>query len=147
MMNSAPVPFQTKIVKFFENLRDKKLTGTRCVKCKTIYCPPRADCPKCMSSHVEWLKLSGKGKLLAFTTIYVGPETFEKYIPYVISIVELEEGPKLMSLMRDVKQEDINIGMSLEAVYFEGADGRITYGFTKPLEEKTFRKIKSKVCR
>jgi len=146
-MNSAPVPFQTKVAKFFENLRDKKLTGTRCVKCKTIYCPPRADCPKCMSSHVEWLKLSGRGKLLAFTTIYVGPETFEKYVPYVISIVELEEGPKLMSLMRDVKQEDINIGMSLEAVYFEAADGRITYGFTKPLEEKTFREIKSKVCR
>lgn len=128
---STSVPFHTKIAKFFGNLNEKKLTGTRCVKCKTIYCPPRADCPKCMSSHVEWLELSGRGKLLAFTTIYVGPETFVKYVPYVVAIVELEEGPKIMGQMRDVKQEDIKIGMALKAVYFEGAEGRVNYGFTR----------------
>jgi len=130
-MSIAQVPFKTKIAKFFENLRDKKLTGTRCVECKTIYCPPRADCPKCMSSHMEWLELSGRGKLLAFTTIHVGPKTFEKYVPYMVSIVELEEGPKLMGMMRDVKQEEIEIGMSVKTIYFEGADGSVTYGFTK----------------
>lgn len=143
-MSIAPVPFQTKIAKFFENLRDKKLTGTRCVKCKTVYCPPRADCPKCISSHVEWLELSGRGKLLTFTTIHVAPEIFEKYVPYVISIVELEEGPKLIGRMRDAKQEDINIGMSLKAVYFEGADGRITYEFTKTPEGKELSQNKIK---
>ena len=128
---ATSAPFNTKVAKFFDNLNNKKLTGTRCVKCKTIYCPPRADCPKCMASEVDWLELSGRGKLVAFTVIHVGPASYEKYVPYVVAMIELEEGPKLLAAMRDVKQEDIKIGMPVKAIYFESPEGRITYGFTK----------------
>ena len=128
---ATSAPFNTKVAKFFDNVKDNKLTGTRCVKCKTIYCPPRADCHKCMTSEVEWIELSGRGKLVAFTVIHVGPEKYEKYVPYVVAMIELEEGPKLMAAMRDVKQEDLKIGMPVKAVYFENPEGLVTYGFTE----------------
>jgi uncharacterized protein len=128
---TTPAPFNTKVARFFDDMKNNKLTATRCTKCKTVFCPPRADCPKCMASNMEWLELSGKGKLVAFTVINVGPESWTKYVPYVVGLIELEEGPKLMAAVRDVKQEEINIGMSVKAVFFENPEGHTYYGFTK----------------
>jgi len=128
---TTAAPYNTKVAGFFDSLKENKLTGTRCVKCKTVYCPPRADCSKCMTSEVEWFELSGRGKLIAYTVVYVSPETWEKFVPYAVALIELEEGPKILAALRDVKQEDIKVGMPVRVVYFETPEGYTVYGFTK----------------
>jgi uncharacterized OB-fold protein len=126
-------PFQTKVAWFFEELKNKKLVGTRCKKCKVVYCPPRADCSKCYSSDMEHFELSGKGAVLAYTIIYVAPESFSCLAPYILVIAKLDEGPKLLSHLVGVKPEDVKIGMRVEAVFEPTSNGLVYYNF-KPMK-------------
>jgi len=125
-------PFQTKVAWFFEELKNKKLVGTRCNKCKVIYCPPRADCPKCYSSDMEQVQLGGKGVVEAFTVIYVAPESFSHLAPYILVVAKLDEGPKLLSQLVGVKPEDVKVGMRVEAVFEPTPNKSIYYKF-KPV--------------
>jgi len=127
-------PFQTKVAWFFEELKNKKLFGTRCKKCKTVYCPPRADCSKCHSSDMERFQLGGKGAVLAYTVIYVAPESFSHLAPYTLVIAKFDEGPKLLSHLVDVKPEDVKVGMRVETVFEPTPNGSIYYKF-KPLKQ------------
>ena len=75
---------------------------------------PRAICPQCHGETLEWVELSGQGKLAAFTSIYVGPsamvaEGYDRNNPYVVGIVELAEGAKISARIVgvDAKQPDI----------------------------------------
>ncbi|MFP3045354.1 MAG: Zn-ribbon domain-containing OB-fold protein [Thermocladium sp.] len=65
-----------RIKKFFDGLSEGKVYYTRCKKCGAKYFPPQADCPSCGSSDMEWLPISGPGRLIAFTIINVKPSTF-----------------------------------------------------------------------
>ncbi len=121
--------FPTKASKFFESLKENKLTTTRCVKCKQLNMPPRVDCPKCLGSEVEWVELSGRGKLLTYTVIEIGPESFAKFAPYTVGIVELDEGPKMMAKLVDVNREKIEIGMRLRVAFSQGFGGQPSYQF------------------
>ncbi|MBS7643269.1 Zn-ribbon domain-containing OB-fold protein [Candidatus Bathyarchaeota archaeon] len=129
---SVVAPFQTKVAWFFEELKNKKLVGTRCNKCKVIHCPPRADCPKCYISDMERVQLSGKGIVETFTVIYVAPESFSHLAPYILVVVKLDEGSKLLSQLIGVKPEDVKIGMRVEAVFEQTPNEFVYYKF-KPL--------------
>jgi len=106
----------TKVDKFAEYLHKGKLMGTQCKKCNEKYFPPRADCIKCMSNDVKWIEYSGRGKLLSFTKIIVAPKGFTDMAPYFIGIVDLEEGGRLLSWIKDIPDDEIKIGMSVKVV-------------------------------
>lgn len=77
-----------------------QLPGARCTHCGAIHVPVRAICPACHSQAMAWVTLSGRARLAAFTSIFVGPSAmaakgFDRANPYLSGIVELEEGPKL----------------------------------------------------
>ena len=85
---------------FNKFLSEHKLMGTRCTKCGGLYLPPRAICPRCHDDQLEWIELSGKGTLAAFSSIYIGPsalqaEGYDRNNPYCAGIVELDEGVKI----------------------------------------------------
>ena len=50
-----------KVSPFVDYLEKGKIMTTKCKKCSNVYFPPKADCPQCMSSDVEWLEITGKG--------------------------------------------------------------------------------------
>ncbi len=82
---------------FTQFLAEHKLAGTRCSECGNVYLPPRAICPACQNVALVWEELSGRGKIAAFTSIFVGPSTmvaqgYDRTNPYVAGIVELDEG-------------------------------------------------------
>ena len=54
-------------------LEEGKLMGARCVGCGALFVPPRAICPKCHGSEMEWVETKGEGHLVAFTCISIGP--------------------------------------------------------------------------
>ncbi|UCD02644.1 MAG: Zn-ribbon domain-containing OB-fold protein [Candidatus Aenigmatarchaeota archaeon] len=110
------------------------LVGSKCESCKHYFYPTSIICPKCRrKGKVKEYKFSGKGQVFSHTTIRVAPEGFESYIPYVVAIVELEEGAKVVSQVVDRSPEDVGIGMPVEVCFRkireEGKSGLVLYGF------------------
>ncbi len=112
-------------------LSEHKLMGARCTKCGALYLPPRAICPQCHGLQMEWIELSGKGKLAAFSAVSIGPSTlqaegYDRNNPYCAGIVELDEGVKISArvLGVDAKQPaNIVIGTPLTIEFIERGEG------------------------
>jgi len=103
-----------KISRFFEGLKEGVIYATKCKRCGKIYFPPQADCPYCRTSDVEWIKLSGEGKLLTFSIINVKPTTFSHYQDYAIGICELKEGVRIFTWIRTNEPNKLKVGMKIK---------------------------------
>ncbi len=77
---------------FFSELLEGKLVGVKCKDCGNVLCPPKSTCD-CGSRNLERIELSGNGRIVSYTTTYVAPVGYDKEVPYVVAIVELDEGP------------------------------------------------------
>jgi len=116
---------------FNKFLSEKRLMAVRCNKCKALYLPPHPLCSRCCSEEMEWVRLKGKGRLLAYTVIAVGlsfmiEEGYDRRNHYCSGIVQLEEGLKISAriLGVDVKRpEAIKIGTPLEVDFLERGEG------------------------
>lgn len=81
---------------FWEGCRDGELRLQRCTQCKHTYFPPRDFCPDCASREVEIYKASGKAILYSYV-INHRPRPDMGTEPYAIAVVELAEGPRMMT--------------------------------------------------
>jgi hypothetical protein len=79
-----------------EALKQNKLLGLKCKACGALTVPPKMACRQCGSFDMEVVDVKTTGKIRTFTTVFVGAEGRESEVPYVIVIVELDEGPWLM---------------------------------------------------
>ena len=77
-------------------LKENRLLGLKCMSCGAVTTPPKMVCRQCTGSELEIIQLKGTGKIQTFTTVYVVPEGREEECPYVIVMVELDEGPWIM---------------------------------------------------
>ncbi len=121
-----------------ENPIDQILMGSFCKDCNTIYFPQKRVCPNCMHiDRMELRELSKTGKLISFTTSYVGPPGFEP--PYAYGWIDLPEGIRLFSLLTDCKpfEEKLRLDMPVEVVMDKikvDSNGTEIYGYKfKPL--------------
>ncbi|MEM0351121.1 MAG: Zn-ribbon domain-containing OB-fold protein [Archaeoglobaceae archaeon] len=80
-------------LEFFNALMEGKLLGMKCRDCGNYTCPPKHTCNVCSSMNLEKVVLSGRGVVKTYTVTYVAPMGYEKEAPYVVALVELEEGP------------------------------------------------------
>lgn len=101
------------IEQFYKNIAQGKLLGAKCKKCGKVHLPPRPICDGCYSREFDWTTIATKGKLLTYTIIYIGPVQFQSKAPYAMGIVELENGLKILGMIRDIALEQIKIGMDL----------------------------------
>jgi len=92
-----------------EALKQNKLLGLKCKQCDTITVPPKIVCGNCASTDLDIVELSGKGKIQTFTTVFVPPEGREGECPYVIVMVELNEGPWIMGNLTGVDPNKITM--------------------------------------
>jgi hypothetical protein len=112
-------------------LNEGKIMGSKCKKCGALALPPRPICISCSSSEMEWVQFKGAGRLAAFTSIAVAPpymakEGFNPNNPYVVGVVELEEGVKTVARIIGVdakKPEQIQVGTYLRAEFLKRAEG------------------------
>lgn len=106
---------------FYTALDDGILLGSRCNICGFTAAPQRHICPKCHSDQMELVEFSGKGKLAAYTVIFVPPTEmqsagYDSKNPYCVGIVTLDEGPRINAQILDLdlsRPEMIQIGMPL----------------------------------
>ncbi len=128
------------IKSYIDYLSEKKLMGSKCKDCGVSYVPVRKLCTKCNSVNMEWVEMSGKGKIVAFTSITVGTPFFvekgyDRTKPYCFSVIELDEGPMISGQLIGVdesKPDTINIGMQVKATFIETeirGETRVDLGF------------------
>jgi hypothetical protein len=87
---------------YSEALKQNKLLGLKCRACGALTVPPKMVCRNCASPEMEIAELGGGGQIRTFTTVYVAAEGREAEIPYVIVMVELDEGPWLMGNLEGI---------------------------------------------
>ena len=103
------------IESFYKFCTEKKLMGVVCATCKKTTVPPRSTCPHCGNTDLSWTELPTVGRLVTYTVIHVSPAQFQAFAPYAIGIVELAQGARLPGMIRNIKFENLKIGMKLRA--------------------------------
>jgi uncharacterized OB-fold protein len=117
---SGPIPVPTPETRpFWEAARRHELRLQRCRSCGRRFFYPRATCPYCLGADLAWERASGRGTVHTFTVVHRGQRDFPLGTPYVIAIVELAEGPRLMTNLVDVEPNPatIRIGMPVEVTF------------------------------
>lgn len=122
---------EAKAADFVTYLEQGKVMATRCRKCGTKYFPPKVDCPKCLLSDVDWIEIKGSGRLNTYTVVNYGPSGFEDDTPYTLAIVDFRDIRTFGRLSKDIKENDIQMGMRLKVVPVKLPDDRISYEFQK----------------
>lgn len=112
-----PVP-QKWSQEFWKATKDHKFLLKKCKECGHIDHPPYYYCTECMSLEHEWVEASGKGTIYTFSTTYMGaPPAFTNDQPFTLAMIDLEEGPRMLSRIVDAKPEEITFGANVEAVF------------------------------
>lgn len=108
-----------------------RLEGRRCTACEAVQFPPRDRCEKCRETNLEPHCLSGRGKVYAHAEVSQAPRGFTA--PYVVAMIELEEGMKVTAQLTDVESRDVAVGLPVEMVtrrlQEKGERGYLVYGY------------------
>jgi hypothetical protein len=112
----APVP-DADSAPYWAAAHDGRLVVQRCERCGAHQLYPRDRCLACRGP-VAWVEASGRGTVYSFTVIrqnYARP--FRDWIPYVVALVDLEEGPRLMTNIVGCAPEDVHVGQAVRATF------------------------------
>lgn len=93
--------------------KDRQLRVQQCDRCDRYVFNPAPVCPVCMSPELTWRSSSGRGRVHTMTTIHRAP-TPEIVTPYVVAVVELEEGWHMLTNLVGCAPEDAHIDMAVE---------------------------------
>jgi uncharacterized OB-fold protein len=108
---------------FWSAAAEGRLLIQRCPSCGQGQFYPRAMCTACAGTP-EWEEVSGRGRVYSFTVIRQnGAEPFRNELPYVVAMVDLEEGTRMMGNVTDCPVSDVRIGMPVEAYIVEAEPG------------------------
>lgn len=103
---------------YWDGLKDHKLLIQQCEDCHQSIFYPRSICPHCFSDHLSWFQANGTGTIYSFTIVHQGYGPFKGETPYVVGIIELDEGVRMMTRIIGDKDE-ISIGKRVSVVYKE----------------------------
>ena len=103
-----------------ENLKQGRLSGLKCSGCGEVSAQPRLICAKCGGQDLDALELKGAGSIQTFTVNYVAAEGRESEVPYIVAIVELDDGPWVMGNITGLKPEEATMDIMGRKVSMEG---------------------------
>jgi uncharacterized OB-fold protein len=106
-----PTPFTQP---FWDALRDARLVIQRCSECGVWRWPPQVACPTCLSEHYTWADTTGRGRLYSYSVVHrpVDPARFDA--PYVLAVVQLDEGPRLLTNIIDCPFDELRVDLPVE---------------------------------
>jgi uncharacterized OB-fold protein len=111
----APSPLSSP---YWAGLSEGRVRLQQCGACGECIFYPRPHCPACLSQSLDWVTATGRGKVYSFTIVRraMNP-AFSPDVPYVYAIVELEEGPRLITNVVGCPVDDVRVDMPVKAVY------------------------------
>lgn len=108
---------------YWEAAKAGRLLIKKCNGCGEVHHYPRPFCPICWSEDVEWQEVSGNGTLYTYSIVFRNDlPPFDQWGAYIPAIVELDEGPRLMTNIVDTPTDSLRIGMPVEVRFRELTD-------------------------
>lgn len=103
---------------FWDAAKQHRLELQKCNACGRFWFPPSTRCVHCLSDDHAWTEVSGKGRVFSFVTYQrMYHKGWDGEIPYVVAVIELEEGPRLLSTITDCAPEDVRCDMAVQVVF------------------------------
>jgi uncharacterized protein len=116
---------------YWHAAREHRLEIQRCKACGQFWFPPSQSCPHCLAADFAWVPVSGLGKVFSFVTYHrVYHPAFAKEVPYVVALVELAEGPRLLSNIVGVAPDAVRCDMPVEVTFDDYEEGVTVPKFT-----------------
>ncbi len=136
MEPQRPLPQPNEVTKpFWDAVAGRRLIHPRCEECRTAFFPPHLACPHCRATEWVWAESSGRGEVYSFTVVHRAPQPgFDP--PYVIAVVDLDEGFEFMTNIVDQAPRDVRIGQRVRVVWQE-AGGAVLPVFAPEEEDRT----------
>ncbi len=115
---------------FWNGLREHTLLIQRCNGCQAVRNPPQPMCPRCRSLDWEAIESSGRGTVYSYVMPHQPQFPFFDY-PYIVALIQLDEGVRIVSNLTDIDPVDVQVGMPVE-VYFREFDGELVLHQFRP---------------
>ncbi len=124
MTQRMPLPIPDDDTRpFWEGCRQHKLLFQKCAACRSVRWPPSFACPSCYSRDTEWISASGKGKVHTFAVYHKAFDpAFEDQLPYIAAVVELVEGPRVLTNIVGSLPSDVACDMPVEVFWEDVTD-------------------------
>tara|TARA_R110002167_G_scaffold59894_5_gene169655 strand:- start:1439 stop:1831 length:393 start_codon:yes stop_codon:yes gene_type:complete len=103
--------------RYYQAAAEGKLLIGKCKACNEVHHYPRAICPACMSTDVDWVPVSGKGTVYSFSVMRRAP------VPYAIAYIRLDEGVTVITNIVDCELDEIAVGQAMQLTFGETEDG------------------------
>ncbi len=116
-MTQIPMPEVTPVSRpYWAGLDEGELRYQRCGACGNAWLPAREECPRCLEDEVTWQASAGRGRIVSWVVYHqaVHP-SFADRIPYNVAVVELDEGPRLITNIK-ADPDDLSIEQPVVAV-------------------------------
>jgi uncharacterized OB-fold protein len=116
---AKPLPqVSSDMAPFFEAARARRLVVQRCRGCGALRFPARERCSGCLAREAEWVPVSGRGTVFSYAVMHqVYHPGFAAEVPYAVVLVELEEGPRLVSNVVGCPPGELAVGLPVEVVF------------------------------
>lgn len=122
-----PVPDMTpETAPFWRAASNGKLLLRECSLCDLIFYYPRARCPDCLSDDVNWLEASGTGIVYSYSVSEQISGWPDEDLPLVVAYVELDEGPRMMTIIVSCNPSEVSVGSAVEVRFIPTEDGEIS---------------------
>ena len=118
-VSNRPGPIPSRETQpFWDGCAKDQLLLQRCNRCQAYRHPPSPICPNCLSSEHEWVPTSGRGTVYTFSIVHHAfRRAWQPLVPYVLAVIELAEGPRLLSNVVGAAPESVQIGMDVEVIF------------------------------
>lgn len=119
-----PLPVVTEESRpFWEGCRKGQLMLQYCTECYRYQFYPRLYCMQCGSQALRWVEASGQGVIYSYTIIHQNKSAeFINDTPYNVAIVQLQEGPRMMSNIVDIDPGELRVDLPVTVVFDQVTD-------------------------
>jgi uncharacterized OB-fold protein len=127
MPTSLPEPQpNADSIEYWQRAREGRLVLRACGQCGACHYPPRHLCPSCWSERLHWVEASGRGVIYTFTVMRRAPlPPFVARLPYVVALIDLEEGPRMMANIVGDDAQRVCIGDPVALCFEERGEQRL----------------------
>ncbi|CAG9194590.1 Predicted nucleic-acid-binding protein containing a Zn-ribbon [Paraburkholderia sabiae] len=126
-----PVP-NADSLPYWNAAREQRLLIRKCTACQALHFMPRHLCPECWSDQLEWVESKGMGTVHSFTVIHRAPiSAFAARTPYVVALIELDEGPRMMANVIGDDALSVGIGDRVGVTFEDRGDGAMIPQFNR----------------
>jgi hypothetical protein len=134
-MEQAPLPLpvaNADSLPYWNAARERRLLIRRCNACGSVHFMPRHLCPTCWSDQLQWLESNGAGSVHSFTIVRRAPSSvFAALVPYVVALIDLDEGPRMIANIVGEGALDVRIGDRVMVTFEDRGDGAMVPQFNR----------------